>query len=238
MGSDTSRFIILMVFSSLLSSIVCGGSSGSYDTKALDALFRYYANQTLNEHRRTGILHRVSLPSNFSGMKVSVDRLRSGSLWGRGVDSKYVKIPPSVRTLPCVKRLAIVYDNMGNWSSEYYHVPGKPISIRFPFVETKEKNVTRLKCVVFGKNGSFVLKNMTKRDVCVTEKAGHFCVVTRTKSSKPEKEEGSEGLEMVGDRVGLGGSEDVEMVEREEDQRHGRNPIHQWRWIRLGQGKS
>ncbi|KAE8703658.1 GDSL esterase/lipase [Hibiscus syriacus] len=221
MGSDPSRFIIFMVFSSLLSLIVCGdgGGSRSYDPKALDALFRYYANQTLNDHRRTGILRRVSLPSNFSGMEVSVNRLRSGSLWGRGVDSKYVKIPPSVRTLPYVKRLAIVYDNLGNWSSEYYQVPGysfvspvvgfklydntdlttltdrnltlivtgKPISIRFPYLETKEKNVTGLKCVGFGKNGSVEFKNMTKRNVCVTEKAGHFCVAIPTPKPKPEE---------------------------------------------------
>ncbi|GMI69596.1 hypothetical protein like AT4G01140 [Hibiscus trionum] len=205
MGSDTSRFIVFMVFSSLLSSVIGGGGSG-YDPKALYALFRYYANQTLAIHHRTGTLSRVSLPSNFSGMEVSVVRLRSGSLWGRGVNSEFVKIPPSVRTLPYVKRLAIVYDNMGNWSSKYYHVPGyslvspvigfevydytdltvgnstlnvtgEPISIRFPYLDMRVKDVTRLKCVGFGDDGSVEFKNMTERDVCVTENAGHFCIV-------------------------------------------------------------
>ncbi|KAK8654496.1 hypothetical protein V6N13_128460 [Hibiscus sabdariffa] len=220
--SDTTRFIIFILFSSFLSSIVAG--SASYDPKALDALFRYYANQTLSYHHRAGTLRRASLPSNFSGMEVSVNRLRSGSLWGRGVDSKYVKIPRSVRTLPYVKRLAIVYGNLGNWSSKYFQVPGyslvspvigfevynytdvttlkdvnltlivtgEPISIRFPYLETKERNVTRLKCVGFRDDRSVEFKNMTERDVCVTDKAGHFCVVIPTPKptrtwSMPEK---------------------------------------------------
>ncbi|KAE8726120.1 Detected protein of unknown function [Hibiscus syriacus] len=202
-----------MVSLSLLSSIVCG-SSVRYDPKELNALFRYYANRTLSNHRRAGTLSQVSLPSNVSGMEVSVVRLRSSNLWGRGIDSKYVKIPPSVRTLPYVKRLAIVYDNLGNWSSKYYHVPGHSlvspvigfevynytdlmvgnstlnvtggsISIRFPYLKTKENNLTRLKCVRFRNNGSVEFKNVTERDVCVTESTGHFCAVIPYSSPPP-----------------------------------------------------
>ncbi|KAE8723287.1 Detected protein of unknown function [Hibiscus syriacus] len=208
MGSDTIRFIVFMVVLSLLSSIVVanGGSLGRYNSRELNALFRYYANRTLANHHRTGTLSRVSLPSNISGMEVSVVRLRGSSLWGRGINSKFVKIPPSVRTSPYVKRLAMVYDNLGNWSSKYYHVPGYSlvspvigfevydytdltvgnlalnvtggsISIRFPYLKTKEKNVTRLKCIGFRNNGSVEFKNVTERDVCVTENTGHFCVM-------------------------------------------------------------
>ncbi|XWS35855.1 hypothetical protein CRYUN_Cryun20dG0032600 [Craigia yunnanensis] len=204
-----------MVFSSSLSSIA--GGSDSYDPEALDALFRYFANQTLAKHR-TGTLKRVPLPSNFSGMEVSVVRLRSGSLWGRGTNFSFIKIPPRVKTLPYVQRLAIVYDNLGEWSSKYYQVPGyslvspvvgfnfydysslttlnnekltlsttsEPISIHFPYVEAEYKNVTELICVKFGAGGSVDFNNMTERNVCVTEKAGHFSVVV---SSIPEEKE-------------------------------------------------
>ncbi|XVF33228.1 hypothetical protein REPUB_Repub17cG0150000 [Reevesia pubescens] len=111
-----------MVFiSSLLSSIV--GGSDTYDPEALHTLFHYYANQTSAKHH-TGTLYEVSLPSNFSGMEVSIIRLRSGSLWGRGMNSSFVKIPTRVRTSPYVKRLAIVFENLGEWSSKYYQVPG------------------------------------------------------------------------------------------------------------------
>ncbi|MBA0688779.1 hypothetical protein Goari_006546 [Gossypium aridum] len=124
MGSDTSWFIIVVVVIIVnISSSIVGGSADSYDPQALKALFRHYANLTLANHH-TGAEHKVNLPSNFTGMEVSVKRLRSGSLWTRGTDSIYVKIPPNVKTLPYVKRLAIVYDNLGNWSSMYYNVPG------------------------------------------------------------------------------------------------------------------
>ncbi|XVE77227.1 hypothetical protein DITRI_Ditri13aG0045200 [Diplodiscus trichospermus] len=206
-----------MVFSSLLSSIA--GGSESYDPEALDALFRHYANQTLAKNH-TGTLKNVPLPSNFSGMEVSVVRLRSGSLWGRGTNSSFIKIPPRVKTLPYVKRIAIVYDNLEEWSSKYYQVPGyslvspvvgfnvyeyslnlttlidekvalsiesEPISIHFPYVEAQDKNLTELTCVEFGAGGSIELKNMTERNVCVTGKAGHFCVVISAMA--PEEKE-------------------------------------------------
>ena len=204
-----------MVFSSLLSSIA--GDSDSYDPDALDALFHFFANQTLAKHH-TGTLTRVPLPSNFSAMEVSVVRLRSGSFWGRGTNFSFFKIPPRVKTLHYVKRLAIVYDNLGEWSSKYYQVPGyslvspvvgfnvydssnlttlrdekvtlstttEPISIHFPYVEAKDKDVTELKCVKFGAGGSVEFKNMTERNVCVTGKTGHFSVVI---SSMPEEKE-------------------------------------------------
>ncbi|XP_007051645.2 PREDICTED: uncharacterized protein LOC18614035 [Theobroma cacao] len=121
MGSDRSWLIIFIVFSSLLSSIA--GGSDSHDPEALDALFHFYANQTLAKHR-TGILYKIPLPSNFSGMEVSVIRLRSGSLWARGSNSSFIMIPPRVRAFPHVKRLAIVYENLGEWSSKYYQIPG------------------------------------------------------------------------------------------------------------------
>ncbi|XP_022735470.1 uncharacterized protein LOC111288740 [Durio zibethinus] len=121
MGSDTSWLTIFMVFSSLLSTI--SGASDSHDPDALDALFHSFANQTLAKHH-TGTLNKVPLPSNFSSIEVSAVRLRSGSLWRRGANLSFVQIPPRVRTLPYVKRLAIVYDNMGNLSSKFYQVPG------------------------------------------------------------------------------------------------------------------
>lgn len=122
MGSKKSCLIIFMVFSSLLSSIVFGASD-TYDTKALDTLFYYHANQTMAQHQ-TGSLTQVSLPSNFSGMNVFVIALRNRRLWSKGINSSFIEIPSKVMTLPYVKRLAVVYHNLGKWSSKYYKVPG------------------------------------------------------------------------------------------------------------------
>ncbi|KAA8516131.1 hypothetical protein F0562_019310 [Nyssa sinensis] len=51
-------------------------------------------------------------------------RLRSGSFWARGANfSSSFHIPPRIIPMPFVKRLALVYQNLGNWSSYYYNVP-------------------------------------------------------------------------------------------------------------------
>ncbi|GLT46612.1 hypothetical protein SLA2020_203560 [Shorea laevis] len=124
MGSNDGRgwlFIFVVFFSSCLSSTV--DCSGHYDPIALDALIHSYANQTLSKQRK-GALYSVPLPSNFSGMNVSVIRLRSGSVWGRGANLGWLTIPPRVKTIPYTKRMAVVYQNLGNLSSKYYQVPG------------------------------------------------------------------------------------------------------------------
>lgn len=218
MGSGTSWLIIIfMVFSLLLSSVIAGGGSesDSYDPDALDALFHSLANQTLMNHH-TGTLNKVPLPSNLSGMEVSVIRIRSGSLWNRGTNSSFIKIPPRVRPLHYVKRLAIVYENLGEfWSSKYYQVPGyslvspvvgfnvydfsnlsKLSDEKITLVTTNEPisihfpNVESRDvkyCVKFGDGGSVEFKNMTEKNVCVTRKGGHFSVVALS-SVEEEKE--------------------------------------------------
>ncbi|GLT84708.1 hypothetical protein SLE2022_029250 [Rubroshorea leprosula] len=124
MGSNGGRawlfIFVVFFFSSFSSTVDC---SGYYDPIALDALIHSYANQTLSTQRK-GALYNVSLPSNFSGMNVSVIRLRSGSIWGRGANLGWLTIPPRFKTLPYTKRIAVVYQNLGNLSSKYYQVPG------------------------------------------------------------------------------------------------------------------
>ncbi|GAV72435.1 DUF1191 domain-containing protein [Cephalotus follicularis] len=121
MGSDTRWHIIYVVIFSFLLNFVHGLQS--YDPESLDALLHGYTNNTLSNHP-TGTLYKVSLPSNFSGMDVSVVMLRSGSFWARGTNFSVFRIPQRVIPMPYVKRLAIVYDNLGNWSSRYYQLPG------------------------------------------------------------------------------------------------------------------
>ncbi|OMP08572.1 hypothetical protein COLO4_06344 [Corchorus olitorius] len=146
MGSDRNWFIIVvfMVFSSLLSSTL-GGSEDSYDREALDALFHYYANQTLAKHHTVSpvVGFNVYASSNLTALS----------------DKKVTLIPTD-----------------------------GSISIHFPYIEAEDKiNVTELKCVNFGPNGSVEFKDMTERNVCVTEKAGHFSVVTPSLGVKKER---------------------------------------------------
>lgn len=65
------------------------------------------------------------MPFNFTGIKVSALRLRSGSMRRRGVSRyKEFHIPVGVLEQPYVERLVLVYHNLANWSNLYYPLPG------------------------------------------------------------------------------------------------------------------
>lgn len=111
--------VIWLIFSLSLTSFV--QASYGYDSESLSTFFHDYANASVrNPH--TGILYNLSLPANFSGMEVSFARILSAKFWSRGVNFSSFYIPPRVIPMPYVKRLAIVYENLGNWSSVYYQV--------------------------------------------------------------------------------------------------------------------
>lgn len=97
-------------------------STGS--AQALDALLQDYAYQAFNRPR-TGIRYDGNIPLNLTGINISAMRLRSGSLRTRGVTMyKEFEIPKGVVVTPYVERLVLVYQNLGNWSSVYYPLPG------------------------------------------------------------------------------------------------------------------
>ncbi|KAK6129999.1 hypothetical protein DH2020_036281 [Rehmannia glutinosa] len=72
----------------------------------------------------TDELYDASLPENLAGIKVSVVGLRSRTLWTKGANFSDFIIPPKTLPVPYVKRLLIVYHNLGNWSSLYYTLSG------------------------------------------------------------------------------------------------------------------
>nr|POE82213.1 hypothetical protein CFP56_49829 [Quercus suber] len=114
-------YIIWMVFSLSLSSFAQG--SNHYDLRALNVFIHRLANDILVQPH-TGILYNIPLPANFSGMEVSVIRLRRGQFWAKGANISFFHIPSRIRPMPYVERLAILFQNFGNWSSYYYNVPG------------------------------------------------------------------------------------------------------------------
>ncbi|KAG6749586.1 hypothetical protein D5086_025988 [Populus alba] len=118
MGCNRSWHIFPLFF--LLISPVHGLTS--YDPESLDVLIHQYAMKA-QAKKRTGTSLKVPLPANFSGMEVSVVRLRSGHFWERGANFTSFFIPPRITPFPFVKRLSIVYQNLGNWSTLYYRVP-------------------------------------------------------------------------------------------------------------------
>lgn len=241
MGFYESWLIIPVIFSLLLLSMA--GDTKSYDPVYLQELFHSYANETLSKHH-TGHFYNVSLPSNSSGMQVSVIRIRSREFWATGVNFSSLRIPPRVIALPFVKRIALLNENLGNWSSHYYQVPnhslvapvvgfsafdasnpstlsneeltlivsGDPVSILFPDIVLKDKNVT-LKCVKFGAGMSVEFSNMTTPNECVAKGPGHFSVVIPFQPQPPRplppspktKDERSWKSWVIGFVAGFGG---------------------------------
>ncbi|KAF5782496.1 hypothetical protein HanRHA438_Chr11g0509091 [Helianthus annuus] len=97
----------------------------SKPARALDATLQDYAYRAFVHHPRTGIPYDGTVPSYLTGIEISAMRLRSGSLFHRGVEPfKEFKIPVGLQVQPYVERLVLVYQNLGNWSTTYYSLPG------------------------------------------------------------------------------------------------------------------
>ncbi|KAJ1408237.1 hypothetical protein SESBI_23775 [Sesbania bispinosa] len=136
-------FIWVVVFSlCCCSSLV--HSLDNTASESLNSLVQDFAFKSLVKRRpQTGALYDALLPQNLSGMDVSVVRLRSRRLWNKGANFSYFRIPPRTVSIPHVKRLAIVYQNLGNWSSHYYSLPGYSlISSVVGFMVFDASNVT------------------------------------------------------------------------------------------------
>ncbi|XP_074330159.1 uncharacterized protein LOC141667532 [Apium graveolens] len=93
-----------------------------YDPLLFDDFVHEYAKKAVKKPR-TGTLYNISLPSNYSGVEVSYVRLKSGSLWRRGENSSFFKIPKRILALPYANRVDIVFQNFGNLSDSYFSIP-------------------------------------------------------------------------------------------------------------------
>lgn len=109
--------IIVSLF--LSSSLVIEGSHGQ---ESFEAFLWNHVNKEI-EKPKTGVFYNISLPANYTGMEVTVVRLRTISLWLRGVNYSFFNVPPKVVPQPNRKRMAILFENLGNWSSHFYNVP-------------------------------------------------------------------------------------------------------------------
>lgn len=116
--------LMILLFCSLR--VVTAQTNSTSDARALDALLQDYAFQALVRPRiRTGHVYDGVVPSNLTGIMVSAMRLRSGSLRRYGVSMyKEFEIPMGVVENPYVRRLVLVYQNLGNRSIVYHPLPG------------------------------------------------------------------------------------------------------------------
>ncbi|XP_058075281.1 uncharacterized protein LOC131223790 [Magnolia sinica] len=117
-------FIALLLIVPLVEVQAQSPSTSIGTARALDTLLQDYAYRAFDQPL-TGVIYDGQVPSYLSGIKIAALRLRSGSMRRRGVESyKEFEIPMGVIERPYVKRLALVYQNLGNWSSLFYDLPG------------------------------------------------------------------------------------------------------------------
>lgn len=100
---------------------------------SLDNVLQKYAYRSL-VHPKTGIIYDAQVPNDLSGIKVNAVRLRSGSLRSRGILYNEFDVPPGIVAKPYVRRLVLVYHNLGNWSSQYYSNLRFGFKLRFKLV--------------------------------------------------------------------------------------------------------
>ncbi|KAG6603518.1 hypothetical protein SDJN03_04127, partial [Cucurbita argyrosperma subsp. sororia] len=116
--------IVQMWFLFLADLVMVRSTDTRSSARSLDVLLQEYAYKAL-VNPKTGIPYDAAAPSNLTGISIRAMRLRSGSFRRYGVVSfAEFDIPTGVIVQPYVERLVLVYQNLGNWSEEYYALPG------------------------------------------------------------------------------------------------------------------
>ncbi|XP_015896442.2 uncharacterized protein LOC107430157 [Ziziphus jujuba] len=115
-------FLTLIILSWVLLPLTETEAQDIKSSRLLDLLIRDYTFKSLNSHfYHTGLIHKVNLPANFSGIRVNTVRFRCGSLKRYGAQVKEFHLDIGVSVHPCVERVMVVSQNLGhNWSSIYY----------------------------------------------------------------------------------------------------------------------
>uniref|UniRef100_A0A7C8ZGD4 Uncharacterized protein n=1 Tax=Opuntia streptacantha TaxID=393608 RepID=A0A7C8ZGD4_OPUST len=136
MGSVSALFFILLVTSSTVSSSMLPSREEIFIAKEedqtaisvqsprlLDLIIRDYTIKLFGKGNfKTGVLSKVHLPANLSGIEAETVRFRCGSLrrYGGRVDEFH--IGRGVTINPFVERVILIKQELGvNWSSIYYN---------------------------------------------------------------------------------------------------------------------
>lgn len=196
--------------------MVMAESPTKLSVRLLDSILQDYAFRALDQRSRTGIVLDANVPSNLQGIQVSALRLRSGSLRKRGFSVyKEFQIPVGVMEQPFVERLALVYHNLGNFSS-LYSLPGytflAPVvgllaydasnlsATNLPELDIRASGKPILvrfpnlqarndglspMCVYFDLYGSVEFDNVLRGNVCQATAQGHFSIVIEFTAPSP-----------------------------------------------------
>ncbi|XP_042467258.1 uncharacterized protein LOC122050420 [Zingiber officinale] len=181
-------------------------NTAALDIAILSATVRDRAFGVL-ARRRTGVAYSVPLPSDLSGASASVERIRSGILWTAGARLGSVSVPPRTTTAPFVRRLAFVYQDLGNRSSSFFdgvrgyalaspvvglkaydaslhpgeevglRTLGEPIMVAFPRVSLPAGVNSTAAIKCMRLGAADELADAVSGNACVARQTGHFALV-------------------------------------------------------------
>lgn len=206
--------IFIMLSALMLFKNVESSQNSSQDS--LNSFLHSYALAAIPKPR-TGRPYEVSLPANFSGAGVSFLRLRTNRLWKDGANLSSVEIPPTAALpSPFTRRVDLVYQNLGNWSTSYYNVPNytfvapvigllaydagpaglglgldvkgeSSITVNFDGV-SRQYDVGMLRCVWFAADGTWRFSNVSGGgSSCEGRSHGHFSIVAPRSRGRKKK---------------------------------------------------
>lgn len=115
-------YVLLMPFLIIKGTLANENSDHDTNTNSLNDFVYDYARNVV-KLPRIGTFYDISLQSNYSGIKISYIQIRTANLWTRGINSSAVRIPRKTRIIPFVKRIDMVFQDLGSLSSYYYNVP-------------------------------------------------------------------------------------------------------------------
>lgn len=160
MGLERSLGMLLLSMWLFSSSIVVSLQLDSAVKKKaldLDTRLQDYAYQAFPEKSpETGKVFDGSVPRDLFGIQVSALRLVYASLNKRGQSYKEFEFPVKTKGSPHIKRLVLVYQNLGNRSMEYY--PLNNYTYLAPIIGFRAYDGTDLKAT-----------NLPKYDIRATE---------------------------------------------------------------------
>lgn len=195
MGHKKSNLCFILFFTSLVHCLA----------ESLDTILHDHALRVMSQQRqRSNKLYNARLPNYLAGMKVSAVELRSRTLWRKGANFSSFLIPPMTLPRPYVKRVLIVYHNLGNCSSSYYSLSGYTLLtpvVGFLVYDASSKNLSNVelntngktisvsfnsnssgnegaKCAAFGPLGDVFLSDPSSPNSCHSNSQGHFSIVT------------------------------------------------------------
>lgn len=156
MGSTNLGLITIVFFfyviSNLQSMVHCINN-----IQELDDQIRSYAARA-NKGRHTGSLYELSLPADLTDVKAYVVTVRNSMFWRKGANFSGVYVPPMVKTMPYAKRIAFVYETLGDHSSSVYFRLGDNYSFISPVIgftaydATNTNDLKRLNLSIDGDN--------------------------------------------------------------------------------------